>query len=249
MVEGNARETMDGRRSKDEIQGHIEATQEELRQTLEAIGESFSPGEIIDTAFHALRVGPGEFATSLGRSVRDNPVAVGLLGAGLAWLMLGTSTRRDIRERAGETGHRIRERAEKTGHQLVETAGKVRGKVEGVAGEAEEEAAGVAGASRETAEEVRASAKRGYERVRGVASDQPLALAAVGLLAGAAAAAFMPRSRFEERTFGERAEHVTEMAEDAARGVSEGVREAFEAQGSAGSPPESSDGGSPIGES
>lgn len=244
----NAKETMNGRRSKDEIQGHIEATQEELRQTLEAIGESISPGEMLDTALHAMRVGPGEFATNLGRSVRDNPVAIGLVGAGLAWLMLGTGTRRDIRQRAGETGHRIRERAEKTGHQIVETAGKARSKVEGAAGDVESGAGDVADASREKAEDVRAGAKRSYDRMRGFASDQPLALAAVGLLAGAAAAAFLPRSRFEERAFGERAEHVTEVAEDAARGVSEGVREGLEGQGPAEGAASSDGSDSPIGE-
>jgi hypothetical protein len=243
-MEESVRESMNGRRSKDEIQSHIEATQEELKHTLAAIGESISPGEMIDTALYALRIGPGEFAANLGRSVRDNPVAIGLVGAGLAWLMLGTSTRESIRERAGETGHRLKERAGETGHRLKERAGetghqlrsqadKLRGKVEGAAQEAGGEASGgaqkVADASREKAEQAKESARRGLSRARGLVSDQPLVVAAVGLFAGLTAAAMLPRSRTEERLLGERAEHMAETAEDAARGVAEGVREGFEA--------------------
>jgi hypothetical protein len=229
MVEENVRESMNGRRSKDEIQSHIEATQEELRHTLEAISESISPGEMIDTVFHALRIGPGEFAANLGRSVRENPVAIGLVGAGLAWLMLGTSTKESIRERAGETGHQLRGQAEK----VRAKAGELRGKVEGAAQEAGGEAAGgarsVADASREKKDQAVESARRGARRARGMASDQPLVVAAVGLIAGLTAAALVPRSRTEERLLGERAEHMAETAEDAARGVAEGVREGFEA--------------------
>jgi hypothetical protein len=239
-MEENVRESMNGRRSKDEIQSHIEATQEELRHTLEAISESISPGEMIDTVFHALRIGPGEFAANLGRSVRENPVAIGLVGAGLAWLMLGTSTKESIRERAGETGHRLKERAGETGHQLRgqaekvrAKAGELRGKVEGAAQEAGGEAAGgarsVADASREKKDQAVESARRGARRARGMASDQPLVVAAVGLIAGLTAAAMVPRSRTEDRLLGERAEHMAETAEDAARGVAEGVREGFEA--------------------
>ena len=235
-MERNAKETMNGRRSKDEIQGRLEATQEELRHTLEAIGESISPGEMIDTVLYALREGPGEFAVNLGRSVRDNPLAIGLVGAGLAWLMLGTSMKTTIRGRAGEASHRLRERAESQGQKLRDQAEKVRGKagqlrdkVGDAATEAADEAQGgarsVADASKEKAEQARDTAQRRFQQARESMSGQPFVVAAIGLFAGAAAAALVPRSRTEERVFGAQAEHVVEMAEDAARGVGEGVRE------------------------
>lgn len=233
-MEGNARESMNGRRSKDDIQEHIEATRKDLRHTIEAIGSSLSVGELVDTGLHALRAGPGEFGANLGRSVRDNPVAVGLLGTGLAWLMLGTDTRKHIRERAEATGQQVRERAGKVREKAGEKAGKVR--------ERAEEGRSVTEASHEKAEEARGAAHRGYARAKGIASDQPLVVAAIGLFAGAAAAAALPKSRTEERAFGERAdeaiERVSEVAGDTARGVEEGVREGFtaEAQGPGGTP-------------
>jgi hypothetical protein len=225
-MEGNARETMNGRRSKDEIQEHIQTTQEELRHTIEAIGESLSPGEMVDAVLHALRVGPGEFAASFGRSVRDNPVPLGLVSVGLAWLMLGTDTRRQIRERAEKTGGQVRDRAQKTKTQVRDRAAHMRHKAEGAAEEA-------SGEGREKAEGMRNAAQRGYERARRSASDQPLVLAAVGLFAGAAVAAALPRSRMEQRAFGEQVEHAAETATDAARGVGEGVRGGFEASSEA----------------
>ncbi len=49
-----------------------------------------SPGRMVDEALvYAREAGVADFGRNLGRSVRDNPLPVALVGVGLAWLMAG----------------------------------------------------------------------------------------------------------------------------------------------------------------
>lgn len=81
-------------RAPDEIEGDIEHTRSEMRETLDAIQNRFTPGQMMDEVATYFRDGPGAFASNLGRIVRDNPIPVALVGAGLAWLAIAGSRRR-----------------------------------------------------------------------------------------------------------------------------------------------------------
>ncbi len=214
----------DGGRTKDELEAQIRATQEELRHTIEAIGESLSPGEMLDAALHYARVGPGEFAASLGRSLRDNPVPVGLVGVGLTWLMLSPETKERAARRAKET-------SSSAAGEAKHLAGGAKSMAQGAKERAQgaKERAGGDG-------QVRDAPRRGAEKAREAAREYPVLLAVAGLFAGAAVAASVPRSRTEERIIGGRAEasieasieEVAHGAADAARGAAEGVRRGLE---------------------
>ncbi len=80
-------------RSPEQIQRDIQRTQSEIGETLEAIKRRLSPEEIMNRATAYLRAGPGEFGRNLGRTIRDNPVPVALIGVGIGWLMFGGSRR------------------------------------------------------------------------------------------------------------------------------------------------------------
>ena len=63
------------------------ASRAEVEDTLEAIQDRLSPGQMFDQAVAYLRGSGGkEFMRNFGATVRDNPVPVALLGTGLAWL-------------------------------------------------------------------------------------------------------------------------------------------------------------------
>jgi len=65
-----------------------------LDQTLDSLKEKFSPGQIVDEVASYVRSGQGaEMVQNLNRQVRDNPLALGLIGAGAAWLLLGQGVR------------------------------------------------------------------------------------------------------------------------------------------------------------
>lgn len=82
-----------------------------LDATLESLKGKLSPGQIVDEAMGYLREGQGaDMARTLNRQVRDNPLALGLVGAGIAWLMLGQG----VKDGARDTGRRLRDRYDDT---------------------------------------------------------------------------------------------------------------------------------------
>ncbi|WP_062208793.1 DUF3618 domain-containing protein [Aureimonas sp. AU12] len=65
-----------------------------LDSTLDSLKDRFSPGQIVDEVAAYVRGGQGaEMVQNLNRQVRDNPLALGLIGAGAAWLLLGQGVR------------------------------------------------------------------------------------------------------------------------------------------------------------
>ncbi len=83
-----------------------EAHRSRLDDTLDQLRHKLSPGGIVDEATSYLRDGNGaQLARNFGRQIRDNPVALGLVGAGIAWLFMGPGVRRgarDLRDRYDE---------------------------------------------------------------------------------------------------------------------------------------------------
>ena len=78
-----------GDKSSAQIEREVEGSRARLAHNLDALRESVSPGHLMDQAMDYVRGSGGpEFAQSLGRAVRDNPLPVVLIGAGLGWLLL-----------------------------------------------------------------------------------------------------------------------------------------------------------------
>ena len=76
--------------------GHIERELDDTRSRLDAtIGQlqhKLAPREVVDQAVAYFMEGGGvEFRNNLMRSIRDNPVPVAMIGAGIGWLMLANS--------------------------------------------------------------------------------------------------------------------------------------------------------------
>ncbi|MBU8539312.1 DUF3618 domain-containing protein [Falsiroseomonas tokyonensis] len=79
-----------GHRGSAEIEHEVEATRAGLTQTLEELRERASPGQLFEQALDYARTSGGaEFTRNLGTAVRDNPLPLLLIGAGIGWLMLG----------------------------------------------------------------------------------------------------------------------------------------------------------------
>lgn len=102
-------------RSSEEIEREAEATRQRLTETAETLRDKMSPGQIIDEMTSYFRFSNGsQMVSNLGAQVRDNPLPLALIGAGLAWLALGGGPRsRDI---DGYARHSYRRLAEGTGH-------------------------------------------------------------------------------------------------------------------------------------
>jgi hypothetical protein len=78
-----------GNRSSAAIEREVEATRANLTGTLEEIRDRASPGQLFEQALdYAKQSGGTDFARNLAASVRDNPLPLLLIGAGIGWLML-----------------------------------------------------------------------------------------------------------------------------------------------------------------
>jgi hypothetical protein len=70
------------------IERELQETRHRLDLSLSEMQSRLSPGRMIDEAMvYAREAGVGDFGRNLGRSVRNNPLPVALVGVGLAWLM------------------------------------------------------------------------------------------------------------------------------------------------------------------
>lgn len=72
----------------DRIEADLNASRHRLNDTLEALGEKLSPGQMLDEVLGLAQGQAGQFAAKLGRQVRDNPMPTLLIGAGVAMLLL-----------------------------------------------------------------------------------------------------------------------------------------------------------------
>lgn len=81
-------------KSADQIEREVEQTRGDLDRTVEALKSKMSPGQLLDEAMSAFGGGAGgQMFANLGTQVRDNPLPVALIGAGVAWLMMGQGSR------------------------------------------------------------------------------------------------------------------------------------------------------------
>ena len=84
-------------RSTSEIERDLDRTRAEMSQTINAIQDRLSPGQLFEQGMRYFYSGGGrsftdgaaEFAQNFGRAVRDNPIPFALVTTGLVWLMLG----------------------------------------------------------------------------------------------------------------------------------------------------------------
>jgi len=83
--------THEDNRRPEEIESDIERTRADVSSTIDAIQSKLTPGQMMDQALQYLRgSGAREFGSNLGRSVRDNPMPVALVGVGIAWMMMSS---------------------------------------------------------------------------------------------------------------------------------------------------------------
>jgi ElaB/YqjD/DUF883 family membrane-anchored ribosome-binding protein len=223
-------------RSPEEIESDVHEIRSELSQTLQRLEERFSPRAILDQLFSRARgvgQGSGEFVGNVGATVRDNPVPVLLLAAGVASLI--ASERMSVRGRRGQTLVETEEDAEGDGGRIESIKAKAR--------EAKAEAKAKAREARETfgglGERARHTSMELSQRMRGRASElrnrgsqtvheQPLVIIGLGVAVGALLGAGLPVTERERRTFGPSRDRMLSRARDVAREGAERVREGAE---------------------
>ena len=233
-----------GSKSPQDVQREVQRSRGEVEETLEAIQERLSPGQVFEQVVDYMRSSNGsDFVRSLGTMVRDNPVPVALVGTGLVWLMLSSSrsTRRqydgenDLPGSYGETYH---------GDELSEDAGQGAGWGESARETARDFSKGARAGARSVGDRARRLGAQARHRVSETSDqlwqgareagdrasyygrrvrrgyfdtlhEQPLVLGALGLAAGAAIGAALPATEKEDEWLGDSRDRLKERAKEA----------------------------------
>lgn len=79
----------------DDIERDIDRDRDHLSQTIRALEDRLSPGQIFDQVWGYARRNGGTFSDNLVRTISENPVPVILTAAGIAWMALARHRDRD----------------------------------------------------------------------------------------------------------------------------------------------------------
>jgi len=190
-----------------------------------------------------------------GRQVRENPLALGLIGIGLAWILIGRGpSEQELSDDAHRAGRdrpsggilpaarhqdvptRNHSAHDGAGESLAETvvggaaeiAGKASALAHDLADQARHAASGVTGRVKDLSAEVthRMHAGGVIQQIGQRIERQPLLLGGVALIAGAVIGAALPRTRTEDRLLGASRSRLLQEAREGAQGLKDRVTEA-----------------------
>lgn len=214
------------------LEREIDRTRASLGRTVDALERRLSPGELLDQALGLAREHGGQFATNLGRSVRNNPMPVILTGVGLAWMMASSNEPRAAEYEDwsaaddGDAGSGLKAGMSSAKSAVASATDRAARATDSVRHSLENlghSAGDVGERVRIKGEQVR----HGFDRLM---QEQPLVAGAIGLAIGAALGAALPGTESEDELWGrasdsardtvrDRAARAYDKAKDAAAGV------------------------------
>ena len=184
----------DAKKNPDVLQSEIDSTRANVGETLDALQARLSPGQFLDEGVALLKRYGGEFAGTLGTSIKRHPMPIILTGIGLTWLIVSARSGQspspsfsygDYEEYEGEGREGLTSTLKAKAARVAEATGSVRDKVRGAASQ-----------SREQIQRARASFSE-------LLQEQPLLLGLLGIGLGAAIGAALPSTQKENELLGE----------------------------------------------
>lgn len=210
-------------RNLKDIESEIEQTRSRLDNTITAIQDKFSTGQLVDQALDYVRRarhgGPAEFASNLGQTAKQNPVPVTLVGLGLSWLMIsgpshasesGTTTLPARRSDASSSG--VGNAMSTAGTGAKRMASGSREKAGHVAHSAHEGFNRMKSGTRSSVSNVSRGAGKAGKQAAHLMQEQPLMVGALGLALGATLGALLYSTRIEDELMGEARDDVVDRA-------------------------------------
>lgn len=238
-----------GGKSPQEIEGDIMRTRAQLGEILDALERQLGPRQLLARGADVLKDAMSGNAGKIGEVLRDNPVPLALIGAGVGWLLISGSGSGGLGSYGGALRSRVSDTMRDIGQRAGDLAGQVKEKAAGAASMSDSYATGSSGyaygrpksgdmsagpvrnvaakasgavgaASRRAGDYMQQAGDRlggARERFDRVLADHPLAVGALGFLAGALIASLLPATEAEERWMRPAREGVREQAGDVGR--------------------------------
>lgn len=219
-----------------ELEREADIARAKVSETAQSIRDKMTPGQLIDEFTSVFSGGDGSAALqNLKSQIRDNPLPLTLVGAGLAWLMLGQGSSSNGVASAYAHARSPNGISSKASDKGLGTS----------AGEMVTNAAGfVASTAQDAANVVREGAADLGDRVRSTAGTQamqsaqqflqqdPLVLAALGVALGTAIGTLLPHTSLEDEQLGSTSAGIrkkaAEVFDQAVEGVKDVAAEAYE---------------------
>lgn len=210
--------------SSAELEREAEAAREKVAGTAESIRKKLTAGQLIDEFTDMFTGGDLTGAVrNLKAQVRDNPLPVVLLGAGVAWLAFGRGVSdghfHAPHSAPRASGGRGSNTSGNDGESAISSAAEgARSAISSVS----DTVGNVADSLSTTADRLRHSMLTGtshgsrnvQDRVSDAAEQEPLLIAALGLTLGAVAGAMFPVSELEKEQIGAHAKRLREAGSD-----------------------------------
>ena len=232
------------------LEREIDQTRANMDRTLGALERKLSPGQLIDEVMGFAREHAAEFASSLGRTVKENPMPALLTAVGVVWMLSSSNNRsRATRpydydnefSRSGEFGtpeaegsswRETGQRAQSSAREAVSGIGQRAG----AATDRVRETLSNSGQAMKdkisrTSDSAVAQGQRMREGVQNLFEDQPLVIGALGLAIGAAIGAALPRTEQEDKLLGEMRDNAVSTIKDQGAKAYEQVRETVDRVG------------------
>lgn len=174
----------------DQLERQVDDARARLSQTVDALGEQLSPGQLLDQVFHLTKEQGGEFADNLGRQVKDNPLALLLTGVGVTWLVAGSASHKP--------------NTHLPTHSSASSAGS--------SSDDDTVATRVQASINSGAEAIKDKTANVSNQLERTLREHPLVMSGLGIALGAALGALIPPTAVEDKLLGEKSDQAMSKA-------------------------------------
>lgn len=221
-----------------DIEREIDRDRSHFSETLRALENKFSPGQLVDQALGYAKRNGGDFSDNLVRTIASNPLPTILTGIGVAWMAMSQGRSSADSQYSSDYGYGYgssydTDSSMSGNGSSSSMSGKLSGakdKAKGLKGELSnsahqmgDRASHFAGDARNSANQMRERSRQQWARTsegaRQFFEENPLAVGAAAVAIGALIGASIPASAKERELLGDKGEEVINkaksMAEDA----------------------------------
>lgn len=222
-----------------DIEREIDQDRTHFAQTLSALEDKFSPGQIVDQALGYARKNGGDFSNNLVKTISSNPIPTILTGIGLAWMAV--SQNRNDNTSSYRSSDSYYEPGSYTGTSsgssklsgAKEKAAGVKSSLSSSAGHASDRAHELSDSARASARDMSERSRQQWERTstnaRSFFQENPLAVGAAAIAIGALIGAALPVSSREKELLGSTGERAMDRAKSYAKDAKDTATEAGKA--------------------
>jgi ElaB/YqjD/DUF883 family membrane-anchored ribosome-binding protein len=236
-------------KSPEDIEREIEETRNRMSQNIDELGDRLNPETLKHEAKSAIRHVAKDTVSNVGDQarrtgsrlvevIRENPLPVIAVGAGVTWLLKQRSHGEISGNRMARYAYTGPERRQGDSWQrssgikerIGEAVSGVKEKVSEAAGGIADRASELASGTQERAEDIGSRARRQTRRVKTnlehAAEESPLAVAIGAALVGLALGLLLPGTERENEMMGSTRDHLMDRAEKTAERVKDAAAEA-----------------------